>query len=522
MSFLRRFIQVLSQNFGRSFRHDSLRYAIFAFIDSGFFFPSSCSRFGDPVRKLKNYNKATEALRLRINNPDSINEGDLFASFFLSFTDFYGYPKNQEEQKRLFLTHLRGFLAIADHLCNGVGRKMTMRNLSMHWHFTREELKARSDHCWPFVFYDSLDGSTEFMQVFGLPTCRTFLPCFCALEMSLSSTNGLLLQEKLQFLSIFSLVQDLHRRNHEIWSDEAETLKLTLAEYRDDRRSISENTCRKLDEFKRILTILHTFPDQDEKVECMWVKAWILGQDLILPTITRFMAFLLQTEAKSLITAVSSQEGIELGTHVASRILYVGRVFSLCSGGCKHELQRPVSEENRQVSFTTAGRYYLESKQPYLCLLFWLTDSIWYIYSLGLDGETVDYIFRSLRDCGILKDFSDFGFDYPVNTPLRQRCGASHVIEVRSKESFAPKLADRVDKRGIWAWAVSAILEGQPLPLNFRDRLRRNFMIDVSGYFQHFGLQPPFPNLDIAHFDRMDVSIDCKSFDVRMSQPSWG
>lgn len=429
MLYFLKFIQVLAQKFGRSFQHSrSLRHAIFAFTDSGIFFTNGCPQLRNQ-RKVKNYDRAIKALRQRLEKPDSINEGDLFASTFLALADYYDYPKNQEERMRPFLANLGGFLAIANYLCDS--RKMKWSELSMYWHSVRENFQSWSDHCWPFCIQDSLERYTEFMQVFGLPICRTFLPCLCTLGMSLSSTGRLLLQEKLQFLSHFSSVRGLFRRNCETCTDDAETLKSTLG---DDQGLISENTGRKLDEFKRIVADLQTFPNRDGDIEVMWIKAWTIGQDLILPAITRFMAFLLQTKAKPFVEAFSLQKGIELGTYVASRILYVGRLLSLCSRECKHESYGTVSEHNRQSSFTIAGRYYLESKPSYLCLLFWLTDSIWYIYSLGLDGKAIADIFQSLWDSGVLKSFSNFGFDYPVNIPLRRHCGVSYVIDVQSNE----------------------------------------------------------------------------------------
>lgn len=74
--------------------------------------------------------------------------------------------------------------------------------------------------------------------------------------MSLSSTDDMFLQEKWQFLSLFSLVQDFYKRNHEIQSDKAEILKMTLMKYHCIEELISENTSRKLDKFKRIFMIL--------------------------------------------------------------------------------------------------------------------------------------------------------------------------------------------------------------------------------------------------------------------------
>ena len=113
--------------YGLSIKHPALRYAVCTYSGCYMEHPESFSQ-------LQYYGRALKALKRKLSDPASVDEGDLFAIALLAM--WSGNMCMDDE----FQWHTRGFIAMMDHLTHKASTDTSSNRLSIFWPMARDEL----------------------------------------------------------------------------------------------------------------------------------------------------------------------------------------------------------------------------------------------------------------------------------------------------------------------------------------------------------------------------------------------
>ena len=121
-----RLFQKFAFVYGQSISHPSLRQAVLLYCR-----PFWWATFDEVIEQR---HRALHALRMRINDPDSVDEGDLFASYLIAM-HFLRMQEQHEGRK-----HVDGFFSILRHLVATAEGAVGKYPLQLFWSLAKEEL----------------------------------------------------------------------------------------------------------------------------------------------------------------------------------------------------------------------------------------------------------------------------------------------------------------------------------------------------------------------------------------------
>ena len=115
--------------FGPCINHIALRHAILAYFTAYY-------DVGDPLRHLRHANFACSALRRKLNDPTTLDEGDLFVSFILAQ---WGAAN---EDSVVLRSNMLGFTLIMKQLSDRAGGNISSYQLAVFWPLARDYLQV--------------------------------------------------------------------------------------------------------------------------------------------------------------------------------------------------------------------------------------------------------------------------------------------------------------------------------------------------------------------------------------------
>ena len=138
-------IPIISYVYGSSIVHVGLRHAILSFI-------SLCR--DEPIQHLEHDLAANLALQRKLAHRDHVDEGDLWATFFLGLWDTHNGNTNEES----VTAHRDGFISIMETLCERVRGEIKNYDLAVFWPFARDT--------W------LMDRSDRYRRILGMPSYK--------------------------------------------------------------------------------------------------------------------------------------------------------------------------------------------------------------------------------------------------------------------------------------------------------------------------------------------------------------
>jgi hypothetical protein len=145
---MRRLIPKFALVYGTSISHPSLRHAIVLY--SRTVLPQI--RFSSPHEKAQQRRRTRQALGRRLKRPDVLDEGDLFAAYFVA-AHFGFYTADYDEQLPVYA---KGCLAVARHMFDAANRSLTKNSFQIFWGML----------IWDLSGWARLDGSRLIPQGF--------------------------------------------------------------------------------------------------------------------------------------------------------------------------------------------------------------------------------------------------------------------------------------------------------------------------------------------------------------------
>jgi hypothetical protein len=141
-------IPIISSVYGSSIVHVGLRHAILSFI-------SLCR--DEPIQQLEHDLAANLALQRKLTHRDHVDEGDLWATFFLGLWDTSNGNTNEDS----VTAHRDGFISIMETLSERVRGEIKNYDLAVFWPFARDT--------W---FTDHSNHSDRYRRILGMPSYK--------------------------------------------------------------------------------------------------------------------------------------------------------------------------------------------------------------------------------------------------------------------------------------------------------------------------------------------------------------
>jgi len=312
------FIRMLVSAYGLSIEHYGLRHAIIAYI---------CREYeiGTLEDQLESCGQACGALKTKIGEAVNVDEGDLFASYFLALysSPIFLYDASDSERQSFF-AHMRGCLALARHLYDRDYTATGRQKVPSLWYFIRVSLLR----CWVTELdspeFEEFNG--EFNRILGIETFSQFNSSLRTLgHPDLLKRHGLIGTLPIDIESLCLILRRLHTltryackaplfRHSTNYNAHDSNFRLILDEFSKDDLLFDEDAFLETAE-DFIICMLHDYFDRKERdvsvMQEIFLRLGFFTRVILLSFLNRFLLLLLA--APSLFDGLSCPRSIQTG-----------------------------------------------------------------------------------------------------------------------------------------------------------------------------------------------------------------